>query len=167
MENPSRRAPWPSNPRAQQSIRRAGSPEAASERPGAPPAGRAAHCGPASGREGEAGAGRHRPWATSGASGGGTGLWAAAMAEGRSAVRSSVRVLKSRLSRAEEPAEVAESRLLGLLGRRQGERLNTGYSAAVPGARCAAAVLSGPALAGDPGLGCGAAPCCVPKGFSQ
>lgn len=34
MENPSRRAPWPSNPRAQQSIRRAGSPEAASERPG-------------------------------------------------------------------------------------------------------------------------------------
>lgn len=117
MENPSRRAPRPSNPRAQQSIRRAGSPEAASERLGAPPAGRAAHCGPTSGREGEAGAGRHRPWATSGASGGGTGLWAAAMAEGRSAVRSSVRALKSRLSRAEEPAEVAESRLLGLLER--------------------------------------------------
>lgn len=37
------------------------------------------------------------------------------MAEGRSAVRSSVRALKSRLSRAEDPAEVAEWRLLGLL----------------------------------------------------
>lgn len=163
-ENPEQRAASASASRQSRGSR------SALERPVAPPAGRGAHSGPASGQEGEAGSGRHRPWATRGACGGGARLCPGAMAEGRSAVRSSVRALNSRLGCAEEPAEVAEARLLGPVraaSRIRAEKLGPALLCLKHPVWQVAVVLSGPFLAGDPKLSCGGAEFCVCKGFSQ